>query len=300
MKQKYPGVKIGARGKNIPAGSYYGYATGIVGLRLFPNPDFDERAARRNGTRFATTMIRATTTSRISSSHIASVCRCGFCHVGPNPVKPPADPDHPKWENLSSNVGAQYFWIDRIFDWDGRPARILSSSSSTRRGPARSIRRLFSTDNINNPRTMNAVYMLGPRVMEAKRWGKETLAGGGQNNKQFNDYVTSGPLTEFFETPDTVWTPRVLKDGVRFCGRVGRTESCLSQHRNIQRRVAAALQRASWRQADHANRNQCRAQEFGVFHGHRSANVCHGRVLSENHRRHIICRTRTTKPATNI
>jgi hypothetical protein len=46
-EQKYPGVKIGARGKNIDAGSYYGYATGIVGLRLFPNPDFDEKAAKK-------------------------------------------------------------------------------------------------------------------------------------------------------------------------------------------------------------------------------------------------------------
>ena len=44
---KYPGVKIGARGKNAPVGSYYGYATGVVGLRLFPNPDFDEAAAKR-------------------------------------------------------------------------------------------------------------------------------------------------------------------------------------------------------------------------------------------------------------
>src|SRR5258706_32370 len=37
-EQKYPGVRIGARGKNIPAGSYYGYATGIIGLRLL-RPD---------------------------------------------------------------------------------------------------------------------------------------------------------------------------------------------------------------------------------------------------------------------
>ena len=44
---KYPGVKIGARGKNLPAGSLYGYATGIVGLRLFPNPAFDEAAAKK-------------------------------------------------------------------------------------------------------------------------------------------------------------------------------------------------------------------------------------------------------------
>ena len=47
---KYPGVKIGARGqpigggKVLPVGSYFGYATGILGLRLFPNPAFDEKA----------------------------------------------------------------------------------------------------------------------------------------------------------------------------------------------------------------------------------------------------------------
>jgi hypothetical protein len=32
-----------------------------------------------------------------------------------------------------------------------------------------------STDNINNPRTMNAVYMLGERLEHAKRWGKKKL-----------------------------------------------------------------------------------------------------------------------------
>ncbi|HZY12611.1 MAG TPA: hypothetical protein VFE89_07590, partial [Beijerinckiaceae bacterium] len=44
---KYPGVKTGARGKTLPVGSYYGYATGIVGLRLFPNPAFDAKAKAR-------------------------------------------------------------------------------------------------------------------------------------------------------------------------------------------------------------------------------------------------------------
>ena len=47
---------------------------------------------------------------------------CAFCHVGPSPVKPPADPENPKWENLASNVGAQYFWIDRIFAWESDPS----------------------------------------------------------------------------------------------------------------------------------------------------------------------------------
>ena len=80
---------------------------------------------------------------------------------------------------------------------------------------------LVSTDYINNPRTMNAVYQLGPRLEIGKRWGKETLAGGGLNNRQFNDYVKDGPLTKFFDKPATVWTPHVLKDGSDSVGALG-------------------------------------------------------------------------------
>jgi hypothetical protein len=39
-------VAIGARGKGVPVGSYYGEPTGVVGLRLFPNPDFDDAFRR--------------------------------------------------------------------------------------------------------------------------------------------------------------------------------------------------------------------------------------------------------------
>src|SRR3954464_15616139 len=45
--QKYPGVKLGARGSTVRVGSYYGEPTGVVGLRLFPNPDFDENARKK-------------------------------------------------------------------------------------------------------------------------------------------------------------------------------------------------------------------------------------------------------------
>ena len=61
---KYPGVKIGARGTNSATerrgrlGSYYGYATGVVGLRLFPNPDFDDEARKQLGRGTATTPTR--------------------------------------------------------------------------------------------------------------------------------------------------------------------------------------------------------------------------------------------------
>ena len=219
-EKKYPGIAIGARGKNLPLGSYYGYATGIVGLRLFANPDFDEAAARKWGDGKAYYEDPKFYQNKDLVKPYRVGMSCAFCHVGPNPVQPPADPDNPKWENLSSNVGAQYFWIDRIFDWDADPSSFVFQLFHTSR-PGTLDTSLVSTDNINNPRTMNAVYNLGPRLEHAKRWGKETLAGGGLNNKQFNDFVHEGPLTQFFQAPDTVWTPRVLKEGSDSVGALG-------------------------------------------------------------------------------
>jgi hypothetical protein len=69
---------------------------------------------------------------------------------------------------------------------------------------------------------MNAVYLLGPRMGLAKRFGKEQLAGGGLSNRQFNDFVPANdPLAVFFEKPSTTWTPRVLKDGSDSVGALG-------------------------------------------------------------------------------
>jgi hypothetical protein len=218
-EQKYPGVAIGARGKTIERSSFYGYATGIVGLRLFPNPAFDEQAAKAwDAERFYTDR-RYYNSPRLVRPYRVGMS-CGFCHVGPNPIKPPADPNNPKWENLSSNVGAQYFWVDRIFDWSADPSDFVFQLFHTSR-PGTLDTSLISTDNINNPRSMNAVYLLGPRLLHAKRWGKETLSGGGLDNRQFNDYPSGSPFASLFERPSTVFTPRVLKDGADSVGALG-------------------------------------------------------------------------------
>jgi hypothetical protein len=218
-EKKYPGVVIGARSKNVPAGSYYGYPSGIVGLRLFPNPDFDEEAAKKwDAKRFYDDPTYYNDKKLIRPYRVGM--SCAFCHVGPNPTKPPADPENPKWENLSSNVGAQYFWIDRIFSWQADPSSFAYQLFHTSR-PGTLDTSLVSSDNINNPRTMNAVYGLMPRLALSKRWGKETLAGGSLNNKQFNDFIHDGTLTQFFQAPDTVWTGRILKDGSDSVGALG-------------------------------------------------------------------------------
>ncbi len=213
---KYPGVKLGARGKNLPAGSFYGYATGIVGLRLFPNPAFDEKAAKRwDAKRYYTDPSYYLDKSLVRPYRVGM--SCGFCHVGPNPVHPPKDPENPTWADLSSNVGAQYFWIDRIFSWDADVTSFPFQLFHTSR-PGALDTSLVSTDYINNPRTMNAVYGLKARLAMGKRWGKETLAGGELDNKQFGDY---GLLSDLFQPPNTVYTTRVLKDGSDAVGALG-------------------------------------------------------------------------------
>ncbi|MGH8615990.1 MAG: hypothetical protein ACREYF_29260 [Gammaproteobacteria bacterium] len=219
-EEKYPGVKIGARGKNVPLGSYYGYATGIVGLRLFPNPNFDDQAEQRwDPERYFTDPSYYNDKKLVRPYRVGM--SCGFCHVGPNPSKPPQDPDHPKWENLNSNPGAQYFWVDRIFTYDADPSSFAFQLFHTSR-PGGLDTSFVSTDYINNPRTMNAVYNLGPRMRNALRFGEEKLGGGSLDNAQLNDYVPAGtPLTKFFRSPDTVWTPRVLKDGADSVGALG-------------------------------------------------------------------------------
>ncbi len=217
--EKYPGAAVGARGKNLPAGSYYGYPSGVVGLRLFPNPDFDEAAAAQwNADRYYNDPNYYLSKELVRPYRVG--VSCAFCHVGPNPEKPPANPEAPQWENLSSTVGAQYFWVDRIFAWNGDPSTFFFQFLHTAR-PGSLDTSLVSSDNINNPRTMNAVYNLPARLEAAKRWGRETLGPDNLANKQFNDFVAQGPLTQFFQPPDTVFTPHVLKDGSDSVGALG-------------------------------------------------------------------------------
>jgi len=217
--RKYPGVAIGARGKTVPVGSYFGSASGVMGLRLFPNPDFDAKAAAHwDPERYYNDPKYFNDPKLVRPYRVGM--SCGFCHVGPSPVNPPANPERPTFANLSSTVGAQYMWVDRLFIYDANAGNFMYQLVHTYR-PGAMDTSLVSTDNINNPRTMNAVYNLGARLEQGRRWGKETLADGQKNNKQFNDFLKSGPLTNYFHGPDTVYTPRVLKDGSDSVGALG-------------------------------------------------------------------------------
>jgi hypothetical protein len=213
---KYPGVKTGARGttftdgSTLPVGSYFGEATGIVGLRLFPNPDFNQAAKDRwDPERYYKDYNYYTDPNLVRPYRVGMAC--GFCHVGPSPIHPPADPAKPQWSNLNSTVGAQYLWMDRIFVWSAKEDNFLYQLMHSY-PPGTMDTSLVSTDYINNPRTMNAIYLLGSRLAQAKVWGKETLAGPQLNNRQLGGY---------FDAPSTSWSPRVLKDGADSVGVMG-------------------------------------------------------------------------------
>jgi hypothetical protein len=226
-EENYPGVKIGARGKTVPVGSYYGKPSGVVGLRLFPNPDFDEEAKKKwDPERYYKDPLYYKDKELVRPYRVGM--SCGFCHVGPKPTlkavygsgstecRDPEkakcyDPENPKWRDLSSIVGAQYLWIDRVFLWESDWSSFLYQVVATFR-PGTLDTSYATTDYIVNPRTQNAFYHFKPRLELAKRWGKAKLVSGELQNTQ---------LREFDRLPDTVWTPRILKDGADSVGALG-------------------------------------------------------------------------------
>ena len=143
-ESKYPGVAIGARGKarrrhTLPVGSFYGWATGIVGLRLFPNPAFDEKAAKEwDAERYYTDPSYYNRKDLVRPYRVGM--SCGFCHVGPSPVKPPADPEQPEVGEPELD-GRRAVLLGRpalhLRREQARGRRTSCTSSSTPRGRAR-------------------------------------------------------------------------------------------------------------------------------------------------------------------
>jgi len=218
--EKYPGVKIGARGDTVPVGSYYGEPSGVFGLRLFSNPYFDKAAKDHwDADKFYNDPDYYNDKDLVRPYRVGMTC--GFCHVGPDPSNPPANFEQPKFANLNNNPGAQYFWIDRLFLWEQDKSNFTWQLFHTSL-PGTLDTSFISTDSINNPRTMNAVYDIGGRLASAARFGKEKLeTGGSGDNKQFNDYAHTEFLSQFYEKPNTVHAAHVLKDGADSVGILG-------------------------------------------------------------------------------
>jgi mono/diheme cytochrome c family protein len=150
----------------------YGRSSGVIGFRIFPNPDFDDAARRHwNADRYYNDPSYYTDPKLVRPYRIGVTC--ASCHVAFNPLHPAADPEHPGWENLSSAIANQYiregkaFAIERpgSFLWEMLNAQPPGTSDTSR--PA--------TDHINNPNAINALFLLGARFGVAS---DERMAGG--------------------------------------------------------------------------------------------------------------------------
>ncbi len=205
---------------------------------------------------------------------------CGFCHISANPEKPPANPEAPQWGNLSSTAGAQYFWVDRILAWNGDQSNFLFQVLHTAR-PGSLDTSLVSSDNINNPRTMNAVYNLLPRLVMAKRLGRETLGRDNLANKQFNDFIGIRTADPVLSAAEYGLDPACAEGRLRFGGRAWRVEPSLFEYRPVQRGMAAPLQPDPGRQADHADPDHDGAREFVLLAGDRGDDPGYGAVPCE-------------------
>jgi hypothetical protein len=156
----------------VPPPEIYGLSSGVVGLRLFPNPKFDAKAkARWNPTKYYDDprgdpeMVRP---FRVGMS-------CAFCHASYHPLKPPLDLKNPAWENISGNIGAQYLRpraaFGNLLPKDNFIYHLLDSQP-----PGTIDTSLIASDNINNTNAMNSVFNLAPRALVSFRNPKEKQA----------------------------------------------------------------------------------------------------------------------------
>ncbi|MGB6941749.1 MAG: hypothetical protein WBE37_05105 [Bryobacteraceae bacterium] len=135
------------------------YSSGIMGIRLFPNPDFNP--AVWNAGKFLNY------DPRIEPPYLAGLA-CGVCHISFNPANPPADPNNPQWENLAPAIGNQYLREGEMFKGRLTPANFVYWVFDTQQ-PGTSDTSRISTDFINNPNAINSIwYILSARPKHAE------------------------------------------------------------------------------------------------------------------------------------
>jgi len=208
----------------------YGYPSGVIGLRLMPNPDFFGKgdAATRaraywkkqvedrtddayydidSGLQKDPDLVRP---FRVSMS-------CAFCHLGPHPLNPPKDRENPAWENLSSTIGNQYWSPQPMFANLTRPSSLFYQFLKSQQ-PGTVDTSLVSTDHINNANTITAIFDVRARLTRASRNPPEEQSSANLRSP----IAVIPPLTvEVSPAVTPRHTPRVLLDGADSIGAFG-------------------------------------------------------------------------------
>jgi mono/diheme cytochrome c family protein len=238
----------------IPPPDIYGLSSGVIGLRLFPNPRFDAAASQRwNAERYYTDEKYYNDPALIRPYRVGM--SCGFCHASFHPLNPPRDVTEPEWANLSGNIGAQYLsmraTVGNLLTPNQFVYHVLESQP---RGTIDTS--LIASDNINNPNTFNAFFNLPQRALVSFRNPSENQSQASArlpslwanpapdaehphpDNLATDDPLHASTLEDFRvwegvlgaqELGDELrksnsnprWTPRVLLDGADSIGAYG-------------------------------------------------------------------------------
>ncbi len=154
-------VKIGrprAVGTAVPVGSYYGEPTGVIGPAPVPQSRFRREGGGALGPGALLHRRDHTTTTRTWCAPIASACPAPSAMSARTRSPPRRIRKTRAGRELTSNPGAQYFWVDRIFFWNTQP-REQAGRAGAERGqlPLSScstpIRRARSTPRSSRPTT---------------------------------------------------------------------------------------------------------------------------------------------------
>jgi hypothetical protein len=180
----------------------YGRSSGVMGLRLFPNPKFDK--AKWNAQEFWSNP-NYYNNPKLERPYVVGMA-CAFCHTGPDPVNPPADPNEPEFANLSDYTGQHYMKVWEVFGHDLQSDNFVKQLLMT--NPAGTLDTSFiATDYLNNPGTMNGVYVIKGRLAAAY---PEKVTGGALALKNLE-----------LDAQGNEATPRVLKEGADSVGIYG-------------------------------------------------------------------------------
>ena len=176
----------------------YGSSSGVLGLRLFPNPKFVGQAREDWKAELFYNDPKYTVNPALVRPYRVGVS-CSVCHVAPHPLHPPDDPEKPGWNNLASVIGNQYLHEGRVFAAGARQGTFFWEMLNAQpRGTSDTSR--LATDNINNPSAINSIFLLRERLRIAH---EENL---------------SGETLLLPETEARMRVPRLIKDGADSVG----------------------------------------------------------------------------------
>jgi hypothetical protein len=192
------------------------YSSGLLGVRLNPNPAFDHaawdaigQAAGAFGDRDRKYQIPGKDKKlhgwEVEPPYLPSLS-CTICHVSAHPLNPPGDINNPQWNELAFTIGNQYF-REGAFLGKNLPEGEFVRQVLMHQAPGTSDTSRVATDDIFNPSAINGIANLEFRPVFT-----EVLEPGTYNPDAYPCADNSGQCVDTFH---------VLKQGDDSSGPAG-------------------------------------------------------------------------------